>query len=202
MKYFFIVAILFVVVTQQYANGEGVSYKRWGKTSCPTGAELVYEGFVAGGWMKTEGSGANYLCLPLEDPDYVNSEVISRPSYIYSTQYDTDNQVFGERTQASDAPCVVCYVSTRSTELMVPARVNCPAGWVKEYSGYLMSTEPSNLINTDYICVDEYAEVLNGSADDQVGCVLNFVAAFCAYSHLSCPPYEDQHPITCVVCTR
>ena len=180
--------------------GVGVAYERWGQTACPSGAELVYEGFVAGGWKKTEGSGASYLCLPFE-PVYINEDAVQLPSYIYSTQYSTNNQIFSNPTHNFDAPCVVCYVE-RSAKLMMPATTSCPGTWNTEYSGYLMSTRPSDLINTEYICVDQYAEVLFGSDTDRVGCVMNFVAAYCAYSFLTCPPYKDQAPITCAVCTR
>ena len=45
-------------------NG-GVTYTRWGKTSCPTvsGTELVYSGITAGSWYADTGGGANYLCI-------------------------------------------------------------------------------------------------------------------------------------------
>ena len=49
----------------------GVTYTRWGKTTCPSvpGTELVYAGRAGGSWVRAQGGGANYLCMP-EDPEY------------------------------------------------------------------------------------------------------------------------------------
>ena len=50
----------------------GVTYTRWGKSSCPNtaGTELVYSGIVGGTFYNIQGGGAEKLCLP-EDPDYL-----------------------------------------------------------------------------------------------------------------------------------
>ena len=42
----------------------GVVYTRWGRKSCPTGAQLLYEGIAGGGHYTHSGGGANYVCLP------------------------------------------------------------------------------------------------------------------------------------------
>ena len=49
----------------------GVTYTRWGKSSCPnvTGTELVYTGRAGGSHYTHAGGGANLLCMPL-DPEY------------------------------------------------------------------------------------------------------------------------------------
>ena len=49
----------------------GVTYMRWGKSSCPniTGTELVYTGRAGGSFFSLKGGAANYLCMPL-DPEY------------------------------------------------------------------------------------------------------------------------------------
>ena len=38
-----------------------------------------------------------------------------------------------------DAPCAVCYVESRGSMLMMPARNDCPSGWSEEDHGYLMT---------------------------------------------------------------
>ena len=50
----------------------GVTYTRWGKSSCPTisGTQLVYVGRAGGSEYNEQGGGAEKLCLPL-DPDYI-----------------------------------------------------------------------------------------------------------------------------------
>ena len=50
-------------------SGIGVTYTRLGSDSCRSGAELVYEGVVAGSLYNQKGGSSNYLCLP-EDPEY------------------------------------------------------------------------------------------------------------------------------------
>ena len=36
-----------------------------------------------------------------------------------------------------DIPCAVCHVSTRTSVLMIPAKIQCPVPWIREYYGYL-----------------------------------------------------------------
>ena len=45
----------------------GVTYTRWGKSSCPniTGTELVYSGRTGGSHYQ-HGGAANYLCMPTD----------------------------------------------------------------------------------------------------------------------------------------
>ena len=38
-----------------------------------------------------------------------------------------------------NVPCAVCYTSTKSTKLMIPAQTTCPKSWTTEYVGYLMT---------------------------------------------------------------
>jgi hypothetical protein len=38
-----------------------------------------------------------------------------------------------------NVPCAVCYVSTRTSVLMIPAKTQCPSSWTREYYGYLTS---------------------------------------------------------------
>ena len=48
----------------------GVVYTRWGRKSCPTGAQLLYEGIAGGSEHSESGGGANYVCLP-KIPQYM-----------------------------------------------------------------------------------------------------------------------------------
>ncbi|XP_053376804.1 uncharacterized protein LOC123530176 [Mercenaria mercenaria] len=38
------------------------TYIRWGRSSCPSGAANVYDGFVAGSYYSHSGAAANYIC--------------------------------------------------------------------------------------------------------------------------------------------
>jgi hypothetical protein len=30
-----------------------------------------------------------------------------------------------------DAPCAVCYIPTRHSVIMIPAKTSCPSGWTR-----------------------------------------------------------------------
>ncbi len=183
------------------AATSGVVYERWGRTDCPNGAEVVYSGFMGSGWFDSTGNGGEYLCLP-EDPDYVDQSIIPYgfQSYIYSTEYRTEDLVFSNPTQLYDAPCAVC-LAPRFTKIMIPAKASCPNSWTMEYTGYLMSSSFDNESSKNYVCVDGYAETLFGSQENTKGALLYFVTTICDTSFLPCLPYIKDVPFTCVVCT-
>ena len=83
--------------------------------------------------------GANYLCMP-DDPDYLRySPGVQGYSYVYGTQYDTYSNQPLSAVLKHNAPCAVCYASTRGAVTMIPAKIRYPSTWTLEYSGYLMS---------------------------------------------------------------
>ena len=109
----------------------GLIYTRWGKNTCPTtaGTQLVYAGRVGGTFAGHNGGGANYLCMP-PDPQYSTyTPGVRGHSYMYGVEYQ--GPVGG--TADDDATCAVCYVSTRETQLMLPAKTSCPTSWTREY---------------------------------------------------------------------
>ena len=183
----------------------GVTYTRWGKTSCPivSGTELVYVGITAGSWYGNTGGGANYLCMP-HNPQYGRYR---RGVQGYSPIYGTEYQTYGSPIATSldhNVPCAVCYVSTRETALMLPARMECPTSWTLEYSGYLMSTYKGDRggyhYRTMYECVDSSPDTIPGSSADTNGAVFYHSEATC--NGLPCGPYDPQKELTCAVCTR
>ncbi len=179
--------------------GVGVVYKRWGRTECPRSATKLYVGFIAGGFHDVQGNGAEYLCLP-NSPVYVTDEPAARLSWLYSTEYETDNDEFPTDVANYDAPCVVCHVA-RGSKLLMPASPNCPDYWTLEYSGYLMSSAHGNMNNRNYVCVDGNPERLLGSNANTDGAGLFFVAANCIDSFMPCLPYKRAVPLPCAVCT-
>ena len=62
------------------------------------------------------GGGANYLCM-LEDPDYTlpHRPGVRNQSYVLGTEYEGFPL---QGTTHHNAPCAVCYVSTRETVLI------------------------------------------------------------------------------------
>ena len=177
----------------------GVVYIRWGRTTCPnnTGAELLYEGIAGGNHYSHSGGGANYLCLP-KVPQYLSTAVPPHQSYLYGAEYQEVNNIFPSKND-HNVPCAVCYTSTKSTKLMIPAQTTCPNSWTTEYVGYLMAEYYKHARNV-YECVDRNPESIPGSGSNIDGTLFLLVQGTC--TGLPCPPYVNNRVITCVVCTK
>jgi len=186
---------------EQGQPGGGAVYIRWGHTSCPSrGAQIVYSGIVAGPHSSHRGGGSNPQCLPL-NPSYHKYHSGSQHdrSFIYGTEYERTDPLL-PNSDNGDVPCAVCYVQTRSSMYMIPARYSCPIGWTREYYGFLMS-ERSTHHRTQYLCVDRSLTVLpNTLRKNRRG--LEFFPVEGRCGSLPCPPYEETKELTCAVCTR
>ena len=180
----------------------GVTYIRWGKTSCPSeqGTELVYHGITAGSWYSNRGGGANYLCMP-HNPQYGEYLAgVQGNSLIYGTEYQLNRGgPISSTLHDHNVPCAVCYVSTRETVLMLPARLECPSFWTLEYTGYLMS-HANGHHRTMFECVDKNPNTIPGSAANTNGAEFYHVEANC--NGLPCGPYDPEKELTCAVCTK
>ena len=181
----------------------GVTYVRWGRTTCPdtAGTELVYVGRAAGSYFSHQGGGANYQCVTEEPENFDFGPGTVDASYMYGAEYD----VFGNIPSANlplhnhDVPCVVCYVATRVTLLMIPGKYTCPQNWTREYYGWLMAAR-YNQPRSTFECVDASPETIVGGSADQNGARFYHVEPRCG--SLPCPPYDQQKEMTCAVCTR
>ena len=185
-------------------GSSGVVYIRWGRTTCPNGADRVYYGRAAGSQYYTKGGTSDFLCLP-ETPQYRNYySSVSHIPELYGVEYDLDNGRTSLLRQVYEAnmPCVLCSVSTRSKMIMIPARYQCPSDWNIEYSGYLMSeAEHTNHPGRKAtICVDAAAKPVPGSGASTDPAPVFFMRAVC--NGLPCPPYEANKLLTCAVCTQ
>ena len=190
---------------EQRAQGPptgGAVYVRWGRTSCPSGqgTELVYSGRAGGGRYTHKGGGANHLCMP-DDPDHMQyGSGVQGYSPVYGMEYNIHSSQPLYSVYLHNVPCALCYVATRDTVLMIPAKVHCPTNWTVEYTGYLM-TEHRNHHRSTYECVDKDPESVPGldafSADSAL---FYHVEPNC--SGLPCSPYDAEKELTCVVCSR
>ena len=97
--------------------------------------------------------------------------------------------------------CAVCYTSTKSVQIMIPAKTTCPNTWTTEYNGYLMTQHYNHKNSREYICVDKEADAIPGSGGSTDGAVVYHVVSTCNYG-IPCPPYVTNKYITCVVCTK
>jgi len=116
------------------------------------------------------------------------------------------NNIFSEINNGGNpladkpAPCAVCYVSGRSTILMVPARTQCPDGWTSEYAGYLISEmNYSTKKRSSYICWDEAPEVAVGGTSKDPALIYP-VEVQCG--SLPCSVYVSGRELTCIVCSK
>ncbi|KAL9974709.1 hypothetical protein ACROYT_G011782 [Oculina patagonica] len=186
---------------QDGTGTSGVKYVRWGRTTCPNGAQMVYKGIIGSDQYNHIGGGGQYLCLP-KTPKYDKyKDGFQSASYIFGTEYEVSGfNPFKQNLHDHDAPCAVCYVSSRATQLMIPARDDCPSGWTEEYDGYLMSENSGHKKSRDFICVDGEAEFVHGSHANKNGALLYLVEGHCG--SLPCLPYVHGRELTCAVCTK
>ena len=179
----------------------GAVYVRWGRTVCPSdqGTELVYSGRAGGSPWDHQGGGANHLCLP-DDPDHLQyTSGVQGNSYIYGVEYRPHSQPL-RSVNDHNVPCAVCHVTTRATLLMIPAKVNCPTNWTTEYTGYLMTAHYAHYRST-YECIDKDPESVSGLNSRDSNAYLYHVEPQCSYG-FSCPPYDREKELTCVVCSH
>lgn len=188
-------------------TSRGSSYIRWGRTTCSGDATLIYRGYVAGAKYNDKGSGSNRLCLH-ERPQWKRK--IPGVQYftcsIYGAEYEmwNANSVFSLTNNAGEplvnhpTPCAHCYTPQRSTNIMIPARTECPAGWTKEYQGYIVADHHLHQKST-FSCMDDAPETgTGGSSRDQSR--IYPVEVVCG--SLPCSRYPSGHELTCVVCSK
>ncbi|XP_071098144.1 uncharacterized protein [Haliotis cracherodii] len=178
----------------------GAIYTRWGKTGCPSKTELVYKGIAGGTYYSYKAGPANTLCLP-ENPEYGNyTPGFQADGSIYGTEYETNKQSFSfKNLHDHDVPCAVCRSRTKTSVIMVPAKMSCFPGWRVEYTGYLMGGH-YNHAASEYLCIDGDAEKVRGGHENKHGQLLYLVQGICG--SLPCPPYRNNWELTCAVCSK
>ena len=178
----------------------GVTYIRWGRTSCPTvdGTEDVYNGITAGSHHGHTGGGSNYICMVKEARYHPGARTGS--NWIYGTEYETGGHFLNSQNQ-DNVPCAVCHVTTRSAQLMIPGTDQYPGGWTSEYTGWLMSEHYTTKGRTMYVCVDKDAQALPGLGAENDGVRMYHTSVSCN-NGIPCPPFVHIKDLACVVCTK
>ena len=158
---------------------------------------------MGGEYYNHPGGGANYLCLP-HNPKYDKyKDGHQYAGYVYGTEYEVwqySGNPFKRNIHNHEALCVVCFVKSRGSMLMMPARNDCPSGWTKEYNGYLMTEHYGHKHTREFICVDGDPEYVPGTHADKNGALLYPVEGVCG--SLPCLPYVSGRELTCAVCTK
>ena len=181
----------------------GTVYTRWGRTTCPTdqGTELIYSGRAGGSQYHEHGGAADLLCLP-DDPEYsICGSGVNGDSPLRGAGYRSSSGQPLNSNDRHNIPCAVCYTSIRDTLLMIPAKLTCPTDWTTEYTGYLMAAHYNHNGRTLFKCIDHQPESVPGlDGCDANNALYYHVEATC--NSLSCPPYDAEKKVTCVICTR
>ena len=183
------------------AQTGGAVYVRWGRTVCPSeqGTELVYSGKAGGTYYSHSGGAANIICMP-NDPNHLQYESGQQGyAYVYGVRVSGSGNQPLSYSYGYYLPCAVCYVPTRDTILKIPAKVNCPAQWTREYYGYLVSEYYGHSGRLLYECIDKDPE--RGESTSSNSAYLHHVEPVCS-NGVSCPPYDSSKELTCVVCSR
>ncbi|KAJ7381751.1 hypothetical protein OS493_039219 [Desmophyllum pertusum] len=159
-------------------------------------------GLMGSDYFMHTGGGSNFLCLT-NNPIYDKYESgFQRTAVIHGTEYQSGSfPGFKNNIDQHNAPCAVCYVRSRGSQIMIPASNKCPSGWTREYHGYLMTSHYNHAHSSEYVCIDEDAEVVPGTHADTNGALLYVVEGDCGHG-LPCKPYIHGYELTCVVCTK
>ncbi|VDI60945.1 Hypothetical predicted protein [Mytilus galloprovincialis] len=160
--------------------------------------DSIYNGYAGTGPAKDKGSAAEILCLP-DDPHFDRSEGYSGYGRISGVELYTN--FFANDSKFQDVPCAVCRVKQVSSVIMIPGKNRCHSGWNQEYHGYLATTAYDMVASGSYICIDIHPEyVSGGSSANGLGRVLWEVVSKCGSLH--CPPYKENTPLTCTICSK
>ena len=160
-------------------------------------------GIIGGEHYTHYGGGSNYLCLP-RNPKYDKYQNGHQyAGYVYGTEYQVpryNRNPFDKNLHDHDVPCAVCFVKSRGSMLIMPARNDCPSGWTEEYHGYLMTAYHGHRHSSEFICVDGSPVYVHGRKQKKHGALLYPVEGVCG--PLPCGPYVAGRELTCAVCTK
>ncbi|XP_071138734.1 uncharacterized protein [Mytilus edulis] len=154
-------------------------------------------GYTGGGRYSDAGAPPEPVCLPL-DPDF-NKTNGGDYGRMYGAEFATN--FFASNSMNQDIPCAVCRVKQASSVIMIPGKSRCYIGWNMEYNGYLSSSHYSHNVATSYTCIDIKPEYVTGGSTG-IGDGKYFYEVLAKCGSLHCPPYHNNYPMTCVVCSK
>ncbi|CAG2246629.1 unnamed protein product [Mytilus edulis] len=156
-----------------------------------------YQRFAGGGYYGESGSAAEYVCLP-PDPNYVKTSGGADNGHMYGAEFNSN--FFASNANGEDVPCALCRTNQATSVIMIPGKNTCYSGWKLEYHGYLASGYYGHTVASAYVCVDIKPEYVMGGVDFHYGKLFYDVLTKCG--SLKCPPYINDYPLTCVVCSK
>ena len=154
-----------------------------------------FTGFAGGGSYDKSGSASEYVCLS-PDPKFLKTSGLDY-GRMYGAEYEIN--FWAANSQDEDVPCALCR-TTHATTVMIPGTNVCNNGWNRQYYGYLASGFYVQAAASSFVCVDVNPHYRISGVGDQNGKLFYNVLAKCGA--LPCPPYINDHPLTCVVCSK
>jgi hypothetical protein len=143
------------------------------------------------------GTAAEAVCLP-RDPNFGKTSGPDYCGHMYGAEFETS--FWASNSADEDVPCAVCRNPHTVSSIMIPGKNVCYSGWNLEYYGYLSSGYWNYPAPSSYNCVDISPEYVTSGAEDRNGKLFYSVLAKCG--SLPCPPYVNNYPLTCVVCSK
>ena len=148
----------------------------------------------------------DFLCLPLNPQWLTYNTGSTHVSWMRSVEYiSEDYGIFSSTIHSKRAVCARCFTQSRPAIMMIPARTTCPAGWTREYYGYLMASQENYAHPSNYICV-YYSPSYYTYSSPNYGGGLTFVNADCdgnaSIDECGTGEYVNNRQLTCVVCSR
>ena len=161
---------------------------------------IDFIGYVGGSYYTHRGGASNYVCLT-RDPIYEKYQSGSQSnSKMYGAEYELNSKgIFPSSVHNHDVPCAVCHVTKRASQMMLPGRNVCPAGWTREYKGYLMADYFVTIVR----CIHVWMKILITREEPTL-----IVRALCSIfvegecGSLPCKPYIAGRELTCAVCSH
>ena len=179
----------------------GLVYTRWGERTCSSAdVTLLYDGII----VQAASMLTNLLCIPRESNNSNQSDASTNttpPSHITRME----PLLYTNQMGVTDAiPCALCHVTNQSTIFTFSGRSTCPGDWVRQYSGYLITSY--ELSTTDVLCADEKLSREIRWRDANTGAVIrngvNMIETVCGEGVASCQGYEAGQLMPCVVCSN
>ena len=162
----------------------------------------VFVGYMAGSHHKNIGGTSDFLCLPEEPQWGYTGPHVPHFSTVYGTEYqvpESGNPFNTQNLYDREIPCVLCQAERRFSHAVLPATVTCPAGWTKEYGGYMMAMYYNHQGPRSAVCMDNDPEKLPGGIGNSDQSMVYLIQTKCG--SLPCSTYRDKE-LTCTVCTQ
>eukprot|EP00178_Gracilaria_changii_P024541 TRINITY_DN7405_c0_g1_i1.p1 TRINITY_DN7405_c0_g1~~TRINITY_DN7405_c0_g1_i1.p1 ORF type:complete len:289 (-),score=13.23 TRINITY_DN7405_c0_g1_i1:204-1070(-) len=200
----------FIGTTEE--SKQGATYTRWGALGCRRDSAVVYVGETATAYWSSKG-GTNYLCVPAGGLEWLGwNQNISAASYLMGVDYQTtlygDQQLFvNKQLNNANVPCAVCQATQKLTTIMIPGKKTCPdETWRAEYIGYIMTTADTLDNQSEYVCVDVFAEPYPANdGNTGIGGHMVHVKGYCAPGSgdiWGCASNEHNRELACIVCSK